>query len=61
MAKKPRNYSREADQIQLFLGTLYGQTLEEALVNLEADARSYGWSRLGVREAASEIRRRFSR
>ena len=51
----------EQSAIALFLATLDGQTLDEAMANLEADARSYGWSRKGIRDAAHRIRIRFAR
>lgn len=47
--------------IALFLGTIDGQTLDEALLNLELEAETAGWSREGVRAAASTIRLRYAR
>ena len=48
------------ESIVVFLATLDGQTTEQALANLEQDARLYGWSRAAVRKAASVIRLRAS-
>jgi hypothetical protein len=45
----------------LFLATLAGQTLDEAMANLELDAKAYGWTRAEVREAAHKIRLMFAR
>lgn len=39
-----------------FINTLAGQTREEALMNLAADAKSYGWDTLTVRRCALRIR-----
>ena len=53
--------TKEAEAIALFLATLDGQTVQEALANLELDAKLYGWSRAAVRKAASTIRTRYAR
>jgi hypothetical protein len=45
----------------LFEATLGDQSLDEALANLELDARLYGWPRAEVRACASRIRLRFAR
>jgi hypothetical protein len=45
----------------LFLATLAGQTLDEAMASLELDAKAYGWTRAEVREAAHKIRLMFAR
>jgi len=58
-AKIERLEKRQEEQIAVFLGTLQGQTKEEALANLESDARAYGWSREAVRKAAGAIRLRY--
>jgi hypothetical protein len=56
-----RGKTAHAVEIALFVHTLAGQTLDEALANLERDAKSYGWDRKTVREAASAIRVRAAR
>jgi hypothetical protein len=53
--------TRLESQIANFMATLHGLTLDEALGNLELDARSYGWPRATVRAMASEIRIRYAR
>ena len=45
----------------LFFATLGGQTIDEAMLNLELDAKAYGWTRAEVREAAHKIRLMFAR
>jgi hypothetical protein len=45
----------------MFLVTSRDQTLEEALLNLELDAKAYGWDRMTVRAVASELRLRAAR
>jgi hypothetical protein len=52
---------RENSQIAMFIATLSTETLDEALANLELDAKSCGWSRASVRRAAGEIRSRYRR
>lgn len=44
-----------------FLGSLGDLTLDEALANVELDARSYGWPRETVRELASRVRLHFAK
>jgi len=52
---------REARAVETFLSTLGDLTCEEALANVELDARSYGWSRFAVRTLASKVRLHFAR
>lgn len=44
-----------------FLATLDGLTLDEAMANVELDAKSCGWDRATVRELASKVRLHFAR
>ena len=53
--------TRNLDALEMFMATLDGLSLDEALANLELDAKSYGWTRQDVRGAASRIRLRFAR
>lgn len=53
--------SPHADEIALFLGTLSDMSTEDALANLEHEARLNGWTRGAVRVAAHEIRMRAAR
>lgn len=56
-----RTIEQDRDEITMFVGTLDGQTLDEALANLADDATRCGWSRQAVREAASAIRVRATK
>ena len=48
-------------QVENFLATLDGLELEEALANVELDAKAYGWDRATIRSVASQVRLRFAK
>ena len=48
-------------QVENFVATLAGQTLDEAMANVALDARSYGWDRATVRALAHRVRLHFAR
>lgn len=52
-----RQHERMA--IENFMATLGGLSLDEALANVELDARAYGWDRSTVRELAHSVRMHF--
>lgn len=49
-----------AAAVAMFMGTIDGLTLNEAMANAELDARAYGWSRATTRTLASRIRLHFA-
>lgn len=53
--------TREARIVENFMGTLAGQTLDEALANAELDAKSYGLSRGAARELGAKVRQHFAK